>query len=75
MNVYGEWELLTKTILHYIWTAYCTMTGNYIAIGTVVVVLILSFLIPDITHKFHATQDLKCMKKVLDKMSVRAKIK
>ncbi|KAJ8728294.1 hypothetical protein PYW08_016679 [Mythimna loreyi] len=73
MNLYRDWELLTKTAQNYIWALYCAMSGNYIAVGTVVVVLIISFLLPDITQKIHAAQDLKSMKKVLDKMSVDVK--
>ncbi|KAJ8729959.1 hypothetical protein PYW07_016997 [Mythimna separata] len=72
-TIYRDWELLTKTAQSYIWTLYCTMSGNYIAVGTVVVVLILSFLLPDITQKMHAAADLKTMKKVLDKISVDVK--
>ena len=72
-TMFSEWELYTKTALNYIWTAYCAMSGNYIAVVTVVVVLLLSFLLPDITQKLHATQDLKSMKKVVNKMSVRSK--
>lgn len=75
MTMYRDWELLTKTAQSYIWAAYCAMSGNYIAVATVVVVLILSLLLPDITQKLHAAQDLKTMKKVLDKMSVRTRTK
>lgn len=52
----------------------CTMSalnGNYVAVIAIIVVVILSLLLPDITQKFHATHELKNMKKVLAKMSVR----
>lgn len=66
-----EGKMLLKKLSHYLWTAYCAMSGNYVAIVTVLVVVILSFLLPDISQKIHATNELKTMKKVLDKMSVR----
>ncbi|XP_026729044.1 uncharacterized protein LOC113494778 isoform X2 [Trichoplusia ni] len=68
-----EGKMLLKKLSHYLWTAYCAMSGNYVAIVTVLVVVILSFLLPDISQKIHATNELKTMKKVLDKMSHEVK--
>ncbi|CAH0579402.1 unnamed protein product [Chrysodeixis includens] len=66
-------QVYYKKATQYFCTAYSAMNGNYVAIVTVVVVVILSFLLPDLSQKMHATNELKTMKKVLDKMSDEVK--
>ncbi|XP_035432923.2 uncharacterized protein LOC118264506 isoform X3 [Spodoptera frugiperda] len=64
----NDWEKFMKKASNYV----CTMSalnGNYVAVIAIIVVVILSLLLPDITQKFHATHELKNMKKVLAKMS------
>ncbi|CAH0397796.1 unnamed protein product [Chilo suppressalis] len=56
-------------MLRYIWTGYSLAYGNYLALATIIAVVLLSFLIPDISKKMHATTELNSMKKVLDVMT------
>ncbi|CAH1645390.1 unnamed protein product [Spodoptera littoralis] len=65
----NDWEQFMKRTCNYVWTMSCALNGNYVAVIAIVVVVILSLLLPDITQKFHATHELKNMKKVLAKMS------
>lgn len=62
---------LTAMAANYFWTAYSTMNGNYVAIATVFIIVLLSFILPDLSQKIHRTSELKAMKKVLHMMSVR----
>ncbi|KAF9823049.1 hypothetical protein SFRURICE_007447 [Spodoptera frugiperda] len=69
----NDWEKFMKKASNYV----CTMSalnGNYVAVIAIIVVVILSLLLPDITQKFHATHELKNMKKVLAKMSSTEKL-
>ncbi|KAL0841430.1 hypothetical protein ABMA28_015114 [Loxostege sticticalis] len=59
----------TNMASRYIWTAYNRINGNYLALATVVAVVLLSFLIPDISQKIHAKSELNNMKKVLNLMT------
>ncbi|XP_047024717.1 uncharacterized protein LOC124633513 [Helicoverpa zea] len=72
----GQKELkkLTKRASKCVRSMYYAMNGNIVAIITVVVVVMLSFLLPDLTQKLHANpHELKSMRKVLDKMSNEVK--
>ncbi|XP_028177723.1 uncharacterized protein LOC114365370 isoform X2 [Ostrinia furnacalis] len=60
---------LANLATQYVWAAYNMMNGNYLALATVIAVVLLSFLIPDISQKIHATSELKNMKKVLNLMT------
>lgn len=62
---------LTAMAANYFWTAYSTMNGNYVAIATVFLIVLLSFILPDLSQKIHRASELTAMKKVLLKMSVR----
>ncbi|XP_073944798.1 uncharacterized protein isoform X1 [Choristoneura fumiferana] len=59
-------EHLSTLATDYLWTVYSLMTGNYLTIISLLIVLVLSYLIPDITSKIQATKELNSMKKVLD---------
>lgn len=61
---------LTALAANYFWTAYSTMNGNYVAIATVFLIVLLSFILPDLSQKIHRTNELKAMKKVLYMVSV-----
>nr|XP_049699912.1 uncharacterized protein LOC110377188 isoform X2 [Helicoverpa armigera] len=69
-----EFKKLTKRASKCVRSMYYAMNGNIVAIITVVVVVMLSFLLPDLTQKLHANpHELKSMRKVLDKMSNEVK--
>ncbi|KAH9640733.1 hypothetical protein HF086_007304 [Spodoptera exigua] len=65
----NDWMQFMKKASNNIWTMSCALNGNYVAVIAIIVVVIISLILPDITQKFHATHELKTMKKVLDKMS------
>lgn len=47
------------------------LNGYLVAIATVGLIVVLSFMLPDISQKIHASNELKSIKKVLDLMSVK----
>ncbi|XP_052752397.1 uncharacterized protein LOC116413001 isoform X3 [Galleria mellonella] len=54
-----------------LWFVYNKITNSYtrVTLATVFIVVLLSFLIPDISQKIHAKNDLKSMKKIINLMS------
>ncbi|XP_072931531.1 uncharacterized protein [Epargyreus clarus] len=49
--------------------AYSTMNDRYLAVFTILLVVILTFLLPDISSKIQKTNELKAMKNTLDLMA------
>ncbi|XP_059047172.1 uncharacterized protein LOC131842611 [Achroia grisella] len=58
-----------KLVADYLGLMYDKITNNYIMLATVFIVVLLSFLIPDISQKIHAQNELKSIKKVINLMS------
>ncbi|XP_037293850.1 uncharacterized protein LOC115443618 isoform X1 [Manduca sexta] len=65
---------LTNMIIRCFWAVHAIMYQNYLAIATIFAVVALSFIIPDISKRIHATTELGDMKKVLDLMSTEVRL-
>lgn len=50
---------------------YSAINVNYLALATVFVIVLLSYLIPDVSQKIHANNELKDVKKVVNTITVR----
>ncbi|XP_075973593.1 uncharacterized protein LOC142974908 [Anticarsia gemmatalis] len=68
-----KWDEYAVVVRDFLSDLYDVMSANYVAIATIFFVVLITFFLPDITHRFQATNELKDMKKVFDKMSEKVK--
>lgn len=53
-----------------LWTLCNAVQENYIVVISILLIIVLGFLLPDISHKVQVRSDVKAMKKVLDLVTV-----
>lgn len=61
---------LGGTTIELFWAMYNAIEENYIAVISILVIILLGFLLPDISHKVQVSSDVKTMRKVLDLVTV-----
>ncbi|CAB3224365.1 unnamed protein product [Arctia plantaginis] len=69
----NHWDFYSKMMSNYVSTFYATISGNYVVIVTLLFVMVLTFLLPDISNKLQASHELKNMKELMGKMTSEVK--
>ncbi|XP_037872939.1 uncharacterized protein LOC101745544 isoform X2 [Bombyx mori] len=59
-------QKLYKMMMQCLGAVYSAINVNYLALATVFVIVLLSYLIPDVSQKIHANNELKDVKKVVN---------
>lgn len=61
---------LDGTATELFWAMYNIIEENYVAVISILVIILLGFLLPDLSHKVQLNSDVKTMRKVLDLVTV-----
>lgn len=61
---------LCGTAVQLFWAIYNGLEENYVAVISILVIILLGLLLPDISHKVQVSSDVKTMRKVLDLVTV-----